>query len=80
MTNKYRETLIVIDCIIFDKQDTKFFFDTTYEQAVNYIWDKVCYTAVIKDAWQYGVIEPVKIKITKSKLTDDELNKKIKKF
>lgn len=80
MTNKYRETLIVIDFEAYGKDKTEFFFDVTYDQAINYIWDKMCYTAVIKDAWQYGVVDPIKIKITKSKLSDDELNKKIKKY
>ncbi len=80
MTNKYRETLIVIDCIIFDKQDTKFFFDTTYEQAVNHIWNNICPTAIIMFAWQYSIHESVAINIKKKKLSDDELNAKYKKY
>lgn len=77
---KYRETLIVIDCVIFDKQDTQFFFDTTYEQAVNFIWDKICPTATILYAWEYGLIEPKQISIPKRKLTDAELSKRYKKY
>jgi hypothetical protein len=80
MTDKYRETLIVIDCVIFDKQQTKFFFDTTYEEAVNYIWDSVCPTALILYAWQYSVHNPIAINIKKKKLTDQELSDKYKKY
>lgn len=80
MTNKYRETLIVIDCIIYDKQETQFFFDITYEQAVNYVWDKICPTAIILFAWQYGIHDAVAINIKKKKLSDEELSNKYKKY
>lgn len=74
-SERYRETLIVIDFVAYDKQKTEFMFDCTYEQAVNHIWKNVCATAVILFAWQYGLHEPVQIKIGKKKLTDEELNK-----
>ena len=75
---QFREKLLVVDFVAFDKQRTEFFFDATFEQACEYIWSKLCPTAHILFAWQYGVVEPVQIKIKKAKLTDDELNKKYK--
>lgn len=81
MTNKYRETLIVIDFVAFDgRQSTECFFDMTYEQAVNQIWDKICPTAVILYAWKYGIKDKEQIGIKKSKLTDQEQSNRYKKY
>ncbi len=69
----FREQLLVIDFVAYGKQAQHFFFDTTYEQATKFIWKEICPTAHILFAFQYGLHEPVRMKIKKSKLTDAEL-------
>lgn len=74
----YRKTLIVVDYVAFGKQHTSFFFDANLEQASNSIWRDICPTAVILFAWHYGIENPVQLKVSKKKLSDDELAKAYK--
>lgn len=75
---EYRKQLMVVDFVAFGKQDTKYFFDTTVEQASKYIWKNICPTAVILFAWDYGVSDPKQKNIEKRKLNDTELQKMYK--
>lgn len=81
MIEIYRKSLIVVDFVAYGgKQQTEFFFDSTYEQASNFIWDKICPTAVVLFAWEYRIDEAIQLKLKKKKLSDEELEKRYKKY
>lgn len=73
---QFRRTLVEINFVAFgqDRHRTEFYYDCTIEQASEAVW-KICPTAVILYAWQYGLHEPVQLQISKKKLSDDELAK-----
>lgn len=78
--NGFRENILIVTFVAYDKQDEKHFFDCTIEQASNYIWKNICPTAVIMFADEYAIEKHSSIPVKKKKLTDSEHEKIIKKW
>lgn len=76
----FHEQIITIDYIAYDMQQTSFFFDATPEQCCQYIWDKVCPTALIIYINIYKIEQHQPVFGFKKKLTDNELARKNKNF
>lgn len=78
---KFREKLLVVTFLAFGQttERNEFFFDCTIEQGCNLVW-KICPTAIILYAWEYGLTEPIQHSIMKKKLSDEELSKFNKNF
>lgn len=77
--NGFRENILIVTFVAFDKQEEKHFFDSTIEQASNFIWKNICPTAVILFADEYRVEKHTSISVKKKKLNDVELEKMYKK-
>ncbi len=80
-SNAYHETLIEVNFVAFgqERHRVEYYKDCTIEQACNLIW-KICPTAVILYAWQYGITDALQLKGFKKKLTDEELENFYKKM
>lgn len=81
MSNEIIETITKIEFRAYDKNCKEYFEDAELEQALNYIWKHICYTAEIKSAITYyisGEDFPKKHYGFKKKLTEEELKKMYK--
>ena len=78
-TNGFREKILIITFVAYQKQDEKYFFDATVEQASNFIWKNICPTAVILFADEYAIEKHLSVPVKKKKLSDVELEKMYKK-
>lgn len=82
MSNVIIEKILKVEFKAFDKPAKEYFEDVELEQALNYIWKNICHTAEIKSAVTYyisGEDFPKQHYGFKKKLTDEELQKLLKK-